>query len=107
MITLTDSAASAVKKFITSADKPLTGLRIRVEDGGCSGLQYGMRLEEFSVAGDTVLDCNGVQVFVDADSLARVEGVSIDFVESFEGSGFRFSNPNARNGCACGKSFSA
>jgi iron-sulfur cluster assembly protein len=107
MITLTDSAASAVKKFITSADKPLTGLRIRVEDGGCSGLQYGMRLELASVDGDTVLDCNGVQVYVDAESLTRVEGVTVDFVESFEGSGFKFSNPNAKNGCSCGKSFSA
>jgi len=107
MITLTDSAASAVKKFIASAEKPLTGLRIRVQGGGCSGLEYGMRLEEQSVDSDTVLDCNGVQIFVDADSLSQVEGVTIDFVESFEGSGFKFSNPNAKNGCSCGKSFSA
>lgn len=107
MITLTDNAAGAVKKFIDSADKPLTGLRIKVQGGGCSGLQYGMRLEESSVDGDTVMDCNGVQVFVDPESVAQVDGVTIDFVESFEGSGFKFSNPNAKNGCSCGKSFSA
>lgn len=106
MITLTDSAAGAVKRFISSADKPLTGLRIHVQNGGCSGMQYGMRLEESSLDSDTVLDCNGVQVFVDPDSATLVDGVTIDFVESFEGSGFKFTNPNAKNGCSCGKSFS-
>ncbi|OIO71238.1 MAG: iron-sulfur cluster assembly accessory protein [Zetaproteobacteria bacterium CG_4_9_14_3_um_filter_49_83] len=107
MITLTDSAASAVKKFISGAEKPLTGLRIKVQGGGCSGLQYGMRLEESSLESDTVLDCNGVQIFIDPESISQVEGVTVDFVESFEGSGFKFSNPNAKNGCSCGKSFSA
>lgn len=106
MITLTDSAAGAVKRFMSGADKPLNGLRIKVQDGGCSGMQYGMRLEEGSVEGDTILDCNGVAVYVDADSAPLVDGVTIDFVESFEGSGFKFSNPNAKNGCSCGKSFS-
>jgi len=106
MITLTDSAAGAVQKFISGADKPLTGLRIMVQGGGCSGMQYGMRLEEESVGNDIVLECNGVQIFVDPESAAQVEGVTIDFVESFEGSGFKFSNPNAKNGCSCGKSFS-
>lgn len=106
MITLTDSAAGAVKRFINTAEKPLTGLRIMVQNGGCSGMQYGMRLEEASVGNDMVLDCNGVQVFVDPESASLVDGVTIDFVESFEGSGFKFTNPNAKNGCSCGKSFS-
>jgi len=107
MITLTESATQAVNRFITSSDKPLKGLRIKVQDGGCSGLQYGMRLEEQAQESDTVLDCDGVQIFVDPESVPKVEGVTIDFVESFEGSGFKFSNPNAKNGCSCGKSFSA
>lgn len=106
MITLTDSAAGAVKKFLSSAEKPLNGLRILVQNGGCSGMQYGMRLEEASTQWDTVLDCNGVQIFIDPESVSLVDGVTIDFVESFEGSGFKFSNPNAKNGCSCGKSFS-
>ena len=107
MITLTESAVGAVKKFIDGADKPLTGLRIKIQGGGCSGLEYGMRLEEQSLETDTIFDCNGVQVFVDPESVPQVEGVTIDFVESFEGSGFKFSNPNAKNGCSYGKSFSA
>lgn len=107
MITLTESAAGAVQKFINAADKPLTGLRIKIQGGGCSGLEYGMRLEESALESDTVFDCSGIQVFVDPESVAQVEGVTIDFVESFEGSGFKFSNPNAKNGCSCGKSFSA
>ncbi|AEG01513.1 HesB/IscA family protein [Methylomonas methanica] len=105
MITLTDSAVQAVGRFISNSDKPTAGLRIEVTDGGCSGLSYGLRLEDKETAEDTVIDCGEVKVFVDPASYPKLDGMSIDFVDSLEGSGFKFSNPNAVKSCACGSSF--
>lgn len=106
MLTLTDSAVSAVQRFIDSADKPIAGLRIKVEGGGCSGLQYGMRLEEAAAQDDTVFDFTGVKVLVDTDSAALLDGVTVDFIDGLDGTGFKFENPNASGSCGCGKSFS-
>lgn len=106
MITLTDSAVKAVSRFISNSDKPAGGLRIEVTDGGCSGMQYGMKLESTEKSDDTVIDCGDVKVFVDPLSLPMLDGISIDFVDSLDGSGFKFTNPNAVKSCACGSSFS-
>ena len=105
MITLTDNAIQAVGRFISSSDKPTGGLRIEVTDGGCSGLSYGLRLEGAEKPDDTVIECGQVKVFVDPLSLPKLDGMSIDFLDSLEGSGFKFSNPNAVKSCACGSSF--
>ena len=105
MITLTEGAIQAVGRFIASSDKPSGGLRIEVTDGGCSGLSYGLRLEDQENQGDTVIDCGDIRVFVDPVSLPKLDGMSIDFVDSLEGSGFKFTNPNAVKSCACGSSF--
>ena len=107
MLTLTDSAVSAVQKFIDSADKPIAGLRIKVEGGGCSGLQYGMKLEETVGQTDSILEFTGVKVLVDADSASMLEGVTVDFVDGLNGTGFKFENPNATASCGCGKSFAS
>lgn len=106
MITLTESAISAVGRFISSSDKPTGGLRIEVTDGGCSGMSYGLRLEAEQNNDDTIIDYGAVKVFVDPTSLPKLDGMNIDFVDSIEGSGFKFSNPNAVKSCACGSSFS-
>ncbi|MGR8942304.1 MAG: HesB/IscA family protein [Gammaproteobacteria bacterium] len=105
MINLTECAIKAVGRFIASSDKPTGGLRIEVTDGGCSGLSYGLRLEEKEAQEDTVIDCGEVRVFVDPLSLPKLDGMSIDFVDSLDGSGFKFTNPNAVKSCACGSSF--
>ncbi len=106
MLTLTENAAKAVNNFIVSANKPIAGLRIKVEGGGCSGLKYAMRLEEQADAEDEVVDFGGVRVLIDSTSAPMLIGVTVDYVESMEGSGFKFENPNASGGCGCGKSFS-
>ncbi|TNE76741.1 MAG: iron-sulfur cluster assembly accessory protein [Gammaproteobacteria bacterium] len=106
MIMLTDNAVSAVQRFIDSSDKPVIGLRLKVEGGGCSGFQYGMKLEQAVEEGDEVVDFPGLKVLVDPDSAPLLQGVTVDFVEGLEGSGFKFENPNAGNSCGCGKSFS-
>jgi len=105
MITLTESAITAVGRFISSSDKPTGGLRIEVTDGCCSGLSYGLGLEAKENQDDTVIDCGEVNVFVDPQSLPSLDGMSIDFVDSLDGSGFKFTNPNAVKSCACGSSF--
>lgn len=105
MITLTDSAVKAVSRFIQGAENPATGLRIQVSGGGCSGLQYSLKLEPEQSPTDTVVEYGAVKVFIDPESLPKIDGIVVDFVDSLEGSGFKFSNPNATKSCACGSSF--
>ncbi len=105
MIQLTDSAANAVRTAISDARTPASGLRIMVEAGGCAGLKYMMGLANEAKPDDTVVERNGVKVFVDAKSHEHLAGATIDFVVALEGSGFTFENPNAKSSCSCGKSF--
>jgi iron-sulfur cluster assembly accessory protein len=107
MLTLTDNAIKAINRFIAGSETGAEGLRIQVSGGGCSGMQYGLKLEQVANTDDTVVETGGVKVFVDPASASQIEGVTVDFVESMEGSGFKFTNPNAKNPCSCGKSFSA
>ncbi|ASF46057.1 HesB/IscA family protein [Methylovulum psychrotolerans] len=105
MITLTEKAINAVGRFIASSETPTAGLRIEVTDGGCSGYQYGLKLETENTPEDTVIDCGTVKVFVAPTSMTMLDGMSVDFLDSIEGSGFKFINPNAAKSCACGSSF--
>ena len=107
MITLTENAQSAVRRFIESAEEAIVGLRIKVEGGGCSGFQYGMKLEQSIGQDDQVVEYPGVKVVVDSASASMLTGVTVDFVDGLEGSGFKFENPNASASCGCGKSFSS
>ena len=106
MIHLTENAISAVQRFINSSDKNIFGLRIKVEGGGCSGFKYGMKLEETADEGDEIVDFPGVKLLVDSTSAPLLIGVTVDYLDGMEGSGFKFENPNAANSCGCGKSFS-
>ncbi len=106
MLNLTESAQAAVSRFMSGAEEPVAGLRISVTGGGCSGMQYSMALEKASKAEDTVVACGDIQVFVDPASLPLLKDVTVDFLDTMEGSGFKFENPNATNTCGCGSSFS-
>lgn len=106
MLNLTDSAQAAVSRFITGAEEPVSGLRISVSGGGCSGMQYAMALEKESKSEDTIVECGAIKIFVDPASMPLLDGVTVDFLDSMEGSGFKFVNPNATNTCGCGSSFS-
>jgi iron-sulfur cluster assembly protein len=105
MINLTDSAINAVRNAISTSEKPVDGLRIMVEAGGCAGLKYNMGLVSGAEPEDTVIEREGVRVLVDSTSIGYLEGTTIDFVIALEGSGFTFENPNAKSSCGCGKSF--
>ncbi len=105
MITLTEKAITAVGRFISSSETPTAGLRIEVTDGGCSGYQYGLKLETSHTLDDTIVECGEVKVFIDPTSFPMLDGMFVDFLDSIEGSGFKFTNPNAAKSCACGTSF--
>lgn len=107
MLTVTDSAQNAISRFISGAESPVAGLRIEVTGGGCSGLQYAMNLVEEKTPDDVEVDCGRVTIFVEPLSAPLLKGVTLDFIDSIDGSGFKFENPNATEACGCGKSFSA
>ena len=81
------------------------GLRVFVSGGGCSGLQYGMAFEAAPRDFDTVIDQQGVKLFIDPTSLMYLSGATIDYVDSLMGAGFKIENPNAVAACGCGSSF--
>lgn len=105
MLEVTDSARSAMLTAIAGAERPVAGLRIMVESGGCAGLRYGMALELAAEPEDAALEFDGLTVLIDPESRSYLDGVTVDFVSDLEGAGFVFNNPNARGGCGCGKSF--
>lgn len=107
MITLTPKAQETIARFIEQAGAPVAGLRISVTDGGCSGHKYAMQLETEVAADDQVLPFGEISLLLDPASQPLLDGCIVDFVESLEGSGFKFENPNAKKACNCGKSFAA
>ena len=107
MINITEKATTAISRFIQGSEEPVSGLRVAVVSGGCSGFQYSMRLETEAAPDDTVLEFGLVKVFVDPASAPMLNGVTVDFVETIESSGFRIENPNASASCGCGNSFTA
>ena len=109
VLTLTGRAAEEVQKFITQEQVPAdtAGLRVSVLPGGCSGFKYSLNIEERALEDDMIFEVSGVRVFVDGFSAQYLNGTTIDYVSSMQGSGFTFSNPNASGGCGCGSSFTA
>ena len=105
MLTLTDKGAEKVQEFLAGQDNPqVTGLRVGVRGGGCSGFQYLLAFDE-QRDGDVVFEDHGLQLLVDAQSLPYVDGSSIDYVDSLQGAGFQVNNPNVVAACGCGSSF--
>ncbi|HWA08405.1 MAG TPA: iron-sulfur cluster insertion protein ErpA [Opitutaceae bacterium] len=104
MITLTPRAAQRVQSMHAELNAPEKRLRIFVESGGCSGLQYGMSFDERK-GDDAELQSEGVAFLVDPASLAYLDGSAVDFDDGLHGKGFEIRNPNAQSTCGCGKSF--
>jgi iron-sulfur cluster assembly protein len=107
IVTLTDSAVDEAKSLLAKeVGGDRKGLRVFIEAGGCSGMQYGMVFDERR-DGDLVAEFRGVAVLVDSVSAEYLRGTVVDFVDSLTNGGFKISNPNARQSCGCGKSFEA
>lgn len=107
LVTIMPKAAGKVSEFLKSENKEVAkaGLRLYVAGGGCSGLTYGMALEDGPSEEDIVTEYEGLKVFVDPFSAKYLKGSTIDYVESIEGSGFKINNPNVTSSCGCGHSF--
>ena len=107
MIQLTPRAIEKVKEILdTQAPKP-AGLRISVVGGGCSGFNYSMAFENTPNMLDKTYSFDDLKVFIDQASMLYLDGASVDYIETLEGAGFKFDNPNVRSTCGCGSSFSA
>src|SRR5579859_8129696 len=107
MVQLTENAVSKVKEILSVQDPKPAGLRISVVGGGCSGFSYSMAFENTPNMLDKTYTYEGLKVFVDQASMLYLDGAEVDYVETLEGAGFKFNNPNVKSTCGCGSSFQA
>ncbi|HZW57136.1 MAG TPA: iron-sulfur cluster assembly accessory protein [Nitrososphaerales archaeon] len=105
VVKLSPLAIERVKEFMAKDKNKANGLRIFVAQGGCSGYQYGMVLENTVKSDDISWTESGINVYIDNQSARLLQGSNIDFVETVQGSGFKIDNPNAVSSCGCGNSF--
>jgi len=107
MITITDSAVVKLKEILAEEQDPKMKVRMFVQGGGCSGMQYGFTLDDQGAQEDDfVIEKDGVELLVDAMSSQYVQGAEVDWQESVQGAQFAIRNPNAQTTCGCGSSFS-
>ena len=103
-ITLTETAAQRVKDFLASRGSG-EGLRLGVKTTGCSGMAYVLEFADNPEEGDETFESQGVKIFVDAKSLLYLDGTELDFTKEGLNEGFKFNNPNEKDTCGCGESF--
>jgi len=104
VVRVSEGAAEEVKNLQTQPENSGKHLRLYVEQGGCSGMQYAMVFDE-KRPDDAITETHGISVLVDPFSVQYLRGSAVDFSDSLTGGGFKISNPNARHSCGCGKSF--
>jgi iron-sulfur cluster assembly accessory protein len=104
-VALTETAAAKVRALLDQEGRDDLRLRIAVQPGGCSGLQYQLFFDERSLDGDIEQTINDVPLVVDRMSAPYLGGATVDFTDTIEQQGFTIDNPNAGGGCACGNSF--
>lgn len=103
-ITLTDSAAERVKAFLANRGKG-EGLRLGVKTTGCSGMAYVLEFVDVIEDEDKVFESNGVKIIIDPKSLLYLDGTELDYGKEGLNEGFKFNNPNVKDTCGCGESF--
>ena len=106
MITITDSAVVKLKDILSEENNPNLKLRVFVQGGGCSGMQYGFTLDEEQADDDWEIEAQDVKILVDSMSGGYLQGAEIDYKEDNYGASFSIKNPNAQTTCGCGSSFS-
>jgi iron-sulfur cluster assembly accessory protein len=106
VVSLTPAAVEEVKAILMKPENAGKTMRVYVEKGGCSGMQYGMVFDEVR-DGDLGTEQEGVTVVVDGFSAQYLRGTVIDFSDAMTGGGFKITNPNAKQSCGCGRSFEA
>jgi iron-sulfur cluster assembly protein/iron-sulfur cluster insertion protein len=104
VVEITETAAAEVQSMRAKPENEGKHLRVYVEQGGCSGMQYGMTFDE-PREGDQRTEMHGVTLLVDDFSAQYLRGTVVDFSDALTGGGFKLMNPNAKHSCGCGKSF--
>ena len=106
MIELNESAVTKLKQLFEEEDNPDLKLRVFVQGGGCSGMQYGFTFDEEQNEDDFDVRVNGVTLLVDSMSAQYLQGAKIKYTEDAMGASFSIDNPQAQTTCGCGSSFS-
>lgn len=106
MLNITESAAKRIQELVAEDGRTHAGLRLYVDSGGCSGMQYNMSVDD-AQPDDIQIEEHGGRLYVEAKSYPLLKGSVIDFVDSLTNTGFRIVNPNAKQTCGCGTSFEA
>jgi iron-sulfur cluster insertion protein len=106
MLTLTDSSVDKIKDLLAEENNPSLKLRVFVQGGGCSGMQYGFTFDEEQNEDDFTIEKNGVMLLVDSMSMQYLNNAVVDYKDDIMGSSFTIKNPNAETSCGCGSSFS-
>lgn len=106
-VSLTEKAAFRLRTFLQKKGSGVTGIRVGIKNGGCSGYEYTLNLVKQPDNQDMFFEQKNVPIYVDSQSFPLLKGLVIDFVDSLTQSGFTFTNPNAKDTCGCGKSFSS
>ena len=104
-ITITEAAAARVKAILADHGQPVVGLRISIDEKGCSGLGYKIDFARQAEPMDEMIEDKGVRILIDAKAVLFILGSEMDYVEDRLQSGFVFNNPNAKGVCGCGESF--
>ncbi len=103
-LTLTEKAAQHVQKSLASRGQGI-GVRIGVKTSGCSGMAYTLEFVDEVAEEDQVFESNGIKLITDPKSLLYLDGTELDFVREGLNEGFQFNNPNVKDSCGCGESF--
>jgi iron-sulfur cluster insertion protein len=106
MITITENASTKITDILAEENNPKARIRVFVQGGGCSGMQYGFAIEEEQNEDDFEIPAGSLSVLVDSISAQYLTNAQIDYVDDLNGSQFKISNPNAQTTCGCGSSFS-
>ena len=105
IITISDDAAKQIKKLLSKRETHSAGIRVKVKSGGCSGLSYVIEYADGKAEYDEVITEKDVTVFIDPKAVMFLMGSEMDYEDGQFKSGFKFSNPNEKGNCGCGKSF--
>ena len=103
-ITLTEKAAQRVEKYLETRGKGV-GLKLAVQTTGCSGMAYVLEFADEIPSDDHIFESHGIKIMVDPKSLIYIDGTELDFAREGLNEGFQFNNPNVKDSCGCGESF--
>ena len=106
MIEITENATIKIADILAEENNPKARIRVFVQGGGCSGMQYGFTIDEEQNEDDFEMELGNTGLLIDAMSMQYLQGASVDYKEDLQGSQFVISNPNAQSTCGCGSSFS-